>query len=370
VIIGVEASVLSHLNGGISYYLFHLLKELVLQRKDCLFYLYAFSDEGDISHFKQYDNVRIRKIPFFSFWHSIWLQTAVAFFCWRDKLDLFWGPVQAVPLLKKKSLKTILTLHDFTYLLYPRAVPSKKCLFLKMFSKWMLKTSDYITPVSFGTGKRLLHHYGLNYHSVIHPPIKPEMRFKTEEEAAPLLSLQRLEYGRYVISVGTLEPRKNFIKLVRIYLKILSARALNEVLPLVIIGSGGWKNKQIIRTLEEARNAYPSHVKLLGHVQDEALACYLSGAHRYLTLSCYEGYGMPIAEARVCGTPIACPDIPEMKEAAENDGIFFNDENIEEKLFHIFVLKNGRLEQKERVIASYLPNKAKATILGKIIDEK
>lgn len=362
--VGVDATALVDPYSGIGCYLFHLLKELVVLRKDCVFYLYSFTDSKHLSYFKQYENVVLRKIPFFSFWLSIWLQTVVAFCCWHDKVDVFWGPAQAVPLLKRR-MKTILTVHDFTYLLYPKTVPSKKCIFLRTFSKWILKKSDHIVPVSHGTANRLFQYYGIHCHSVIHPPVKPEISFKEKKEAEPLLAVHGLEYGNYVISIGTLEPRKNFVKLVEAYLKIL--REHEEAMPLVIVGSGGWKNKKIVETLENAQKNHPSHIKLLGNVTDDALSAYLSGASRYLTFSCYEGYGIPIAEARLCRTPIACFDIPEMREAAEEDGIFLNAENREEKLVHIFVSTKERIADKQKIETKYLSNTEKASILSKMI---
>lgn len=359
--IGIDASPLAHAKGGIGTYLFHLLRELVNQQKDHLFYLYTPFHSEDISYFEQYQNVIIRKVPLF----TLWLQTVVAFFCWADDIDVFWGTVQSYPLIKKRKMRTILTLHDFTYLLFPNTVSSKRCLFLRVFSKRMFKRADYIVTVSQGTADRLMHHYGLKSHAVIHPPIKPELIFKDERRAQSTLSLHGLKYGGYVLSVGTWEPRKNYIKLIEMYLKTIRQRGLEETLPLVIIGSGGWKNKEIKKALKQAERQYPSHVKLLGYVSDQDLAAYYSGAAHFLTLSLYEGYGMPIAESRVCGTPVACPDIPEMREAAENEGIFFTEAGAEAYLEEIFLA--GTLRPKPCIRASYLSNCEKAQQLSKII---
>ncbi|HSW87234.1 MAG TPA: glycosyltransferase family 1 protein [Rhabdochlamydiaceae bacterium] len=365
--VGVDATALVDPYSGIGCYLFHLLKELVVLRKDCVFYLYTASDERHLHFFKQCDNVIIRKKTLFSFWLSIWLQTTVAYCCWQEKLDVFWGPAQAVPLLKRKAMKSILTLHDFTYLLYPKTVPTKKCLFLRTFSRWIFKKSDQIISVSQGTANRLFQYYGLKFHSIIQPPLKPEIKFKEKKDSESLLVSHGLEYGNYVISIGTLEPRKNFIKLIEFYLDILSEQ--KNVVPLVIVGSGGWKNQKIIKTLENAQLAHPKQVKLLGHVSDDELSIYLSGAKHFLSFSCYEGYGIPIAEARICRTPIACFDIPEMREAAEEDGSFFNEKNMKEKMVPIFISKEDQLVRKQKIDTNYLSNTAKASILSEIISK-
>src|SRR5205823_1237020 len=74
--------------------------------------------------------------------------------------------------------------------------------------------------------------------------------------------------------------------------------------------------------LKIAEKQFPDKIKLLGRISDDALSHLLSGARYYICFSFYEGYGMPLAEARACRTPVICFDQPEMREAAENDGIF------------------------------------------------
>lgn len=367
-IVGVDAFPLTKMKGGIGTYIFFLLSELIRLQPESLFYLYAPSQEGDIKHFLQYPNVKIRITPYFQFSHLFWKETTLAFFLWKDRVDFFWGTTQTIPFFKRKEMKTFLTLYDFTYLIVPQSMTFLFRLYFKFLMPTILKKADLIFPISMGTALKLKEYYQLDHAGIIYPPLKPTISFKN----GLALEIKLKEHGlldqQYIISVGTLEPRKNFSALLQIYCAILEKYPLAKILPLVLVGGGGWKNQDILHTLEDAKKRYPDHIKFLGYLSDEELSYFLSGAHYYLTLSLYEGYGMPLAEARICGTPTICFDLPEMREAAENEGIFLNQEDIESQLIPIFVSKNS-IETKKSLKTNYPSNRQKAEILSNAIHE-
>lgn len=365
--IGLDAQVLVKLGGGVSYYVYYLLDELVKQKKDAVFFLYALSDKGDIEHFKQYENVIIRKIPYPPF-KPIWRVLTIPFFLWKDKIDVFWGTVQSLPLFISKKTKTLLTLYDFVYLLYPETMSLKGMLYQKSLVKRSLHKADYILPISRGTGERLKEIYGLDHHAVIYPPNKPEIFYKERRIVEPFLASRALSYNNYLVTVGTWEPRKNFAELVRIYQRILERNDPNKIMPLVIVGGGGWKNRAIQEAFASAQKKYPAHFKIAGYLSDRELSFYLSGAKYYITLSLYEGYGMPLAEARRCRTPVICYDTPEMREAAENDGIFLKQEDVEKKLDELFLIQPpATFEEKAPIILRYPTNTGSAAKMAAIL---
>src|SRR5882672_110674 len=121
--IGLDAFPLNHLNGGIGYYIYYLLDELIAQIPEADFFLYTARGDGDIEYFRKYPNVHIRIYPQCKFSHCLWRQTTLAYGIFKDDLDLFWGTTQSIPLLKKKKVKTILTLYDFAYRIVPETFP-------------------------------------------------------------------------------------------------------------------------------------------------------------------------------------------------------------------------------------------------------
>jgi hypothetical protein len=181
-IIGVDAFPLNELNGGIGYYTFYLLDAIIQQRPEYTFLLYTSCDQGDIVHFSRYANVRIKKITFFKFSHTLWRLfplTAALFF---DRVDLFWGTTQSIPLIKRKEMKTLLTLYDFVYRLESKSMPTLLCLYFKIFMTAMLKKADGIFPISQGTSEKLTRFYGRKADQVIYPPLRPELKQRARAE--------------------------------------------------------------------------------------------------------------------------------------------------------------------------------------------
>lgn len=361
--IGVDAVPLQKLHGGVSYYIFFLLDELVQLRPNDSFFLFINQESTDIQYFTKYKNVTISICSPSLIGHSIWAQTALSYACWIKAIDVFWGTTQSIPLLKKARMKTLFTLHDFVYLLCPETMSIYKKTYLKVFSRWMFKRADAILPNSKGTGEKLKKLYGIDYHTVIHPPLKSQVVFK--EDPAEFLRSHHLLPKKYLITIGTLEPRKNFQKLIEVFLLTLEQHSPEKVLPLVIVGGGGWKNRELVEVLALAKKKYPDHFYLMGYRTDEEIAYLLSGALYCLMVSKYEGYGMPLSESRMCRTRVICLDQPEMREAAENDGIFLNSKTWETEIKR-YLLSTSETRNPRPV--QYLSNKEKAVIISEIID--
>ncbi len=377
--VGVDVSVLRHLQVGISYYIFYLLDELIQQKPDCQFFLYTNEIAGEISHFKRYKNVTMREISFLSrivFFpkNILWRNATLPFFLWKDRVDLFWITYFHFSCLIPKRVKCILTVYDFVSLLFPKTVSFWHCIYHRSITRGNLERADYKVVISEGTGKRLKELYGMHYDAVVYPPHKSEIVYKEKTVLAPFLLQHGLEYNNYLVSVSTWEPRKNFLLLTRIYCRALEIYGVEKVMPLVIVGGGGWRNREMIEEFEAARKKYPTHFKIAGRVDDAELALYLSGAKYYIALSVYEGYGMPIAEARHCRTPVICMDVPEMREAAENDAIFVTPETVEAELPKLMLKTANSSEEKKTLNLNYPSNAESAAklaaILAKIASEK
>jgi alpha-1,3-rhamnosyl/mannosyltransferase len=126
--------------------------------------------------------------------------------------------------------------------------------------------------------------------------------------------LQRhgLAQGRYILCVGTREPRKNLATAVAAYAGLPGP--LRDQLPLVLIGARGWGDEDWAKRHQPLVSA--GQVRLLGYVPRLELRDILSGAGLVAYPSLYEGFGMPVAEASACGAPVAISDCPALGEAA------------------------------------------------------
>lgn len=346
--IGLDAAPLVKLEGGIGYYIFYLLDALIPLHPTSQFILYTFSK---MEHFKKYPNVVIRPLPLHVGSHSLWSQTQLPLALYKDGIDLFWGTTQSIPILSPPC-KTLLLIHDFVYKLYPPTISSFKGALLSALSPAMIRKATYIVCNSQGTGKKLSAFYGRQVDLILTPPLKTSISYRTPDER---LASLRLHHKGYFFSIGTLEPRKNWIALIEAYLNIPTP------FPLVIAGSGGWKNKQLLKRLHALQTAYPKRIRCLGRIDDETLSLLYSSARYTLCLSHYEGYGMPIAESRVCKTPVICFDQIEMREAAENDALFLS--SLDDPAFAHALLT----DPKPPVSCTYPTNEEKAIALSRLL---
>jgi glycosyltransferase involved in cell wall biosynthesis len=289
--IGVDVVPLRHLPSGIGYYTHYLLEEWIRLAPEDEFFLFADSPVD----FPPYPNVRLVILPRIGY--ALWSQTLLSWACFRHHIDLFWGPAQSIPLLKRSSMKTILTQHDLVFRLYPETMTLGRRWYLKLFAGLMLRRANTVIAASHGTASKIKAYYNVDA-SVIHPPLK------------------HLKHKQYLVTIGTLEPRKNLEALLDLYATVPNA------LPLFVIGKLGWKHK--IKQLPQ--------VHYLGAIPDPELASWLTGARYCILMSKYEGYGMPLAEARLCGTMPICTNLEEMREACENDGIFLSPDSWQKEI--------------------------------------
>jgi glycosyltransferase involved in cell wall biosynthesis len=123
---------------------------------------------------------------------------------------------------------------------------------------------------------------------------------------------------RFVLHVGTLQPRKNIPVLLE-----AMARLPKELanIPLVLVGGKGWLYDQIFQRVNEL--GLQGRVHFAGYVADEALPLWYNAASVLVLPSVYEGFGLPIVEALACGTPVIAANVSALPEAAGDAGLFF-----------------------------------------------
>jgi glycosyltransferase involved in cell wall biosynthesis len=130
-------------------------------------------------------------------------------------------------------------------------------------------------------------------------------------ESAPVRAKYKLP-DDYILHVGTLQPRKNLIRLIEAMQAIRHAQRQVGIrnLTLVLAGQPGWLSAPVLAKAREHSDV----VRLLGYVPDEDLAGLYSGARAFVFPSLYEGFGFPVLEAMACGTPVICSDTSSLPE--------------------------------------------------------
>lgn len=204
--------------------------------------------------------------------------------------------------------KSIFILHDLTYHLLPSTHSFLNRLFLTWAVPRFLQAATVTVTVSSATQQDAVRIYGWPSHRlhVVYPGVSSNM---TPVTAASRLASIRERYHlpeRFVLTVSTLEPRKNLATLLAAW------EAPSLEIPLVIAGRPGWKHA----TLDKRIQTLAPRVRRLGFVPDEDLPALYSAAEAFAFPSLYEGFGLPVLEAMACGTPALCSNTSSLTEVA------------------------------------------------------
>lgn len=227
---------------------------------------------------------------------------------WWYKVDVVFEPAHFGPFNLPRRIRRVTMIHDLTPLLYPGYHRFHSQLLQRMFLKGILRRADLILANSRHTAEDIRRFFPFTRDKVL--PVllgcEPVMR--------PQVSLPQTWKDRvgeaYWLAVGTIEPRKNLIRLLDAYATFRLHHP--EVVRLVLVGQRGWKAKPFYDALDA--HPYREDIVLTGYVTDEELAALYGQAIALVYPSEYEGFGLPVLEAMACGCPVICSDVSSLPE--------------------------------------------------------
>lgn len=208
---------------------------------------------------------------------------------------------EPIPLPLRFRGPTVITVHDLSWIRYPETHPSERVRAMgRYFEPALRGAALLLTDSNFVKGE-ILEVYGGDPDRIVPVPLGLDPLFRpcSPDETAPVLGRLRLEHGRYFLSVGTLEPRKNLQATIQAYAAL--PPALRAHYPLVLAGMKGWHTSAMERLL--APLVESGEVRVLGYLAREDLAKVTAGALTMVYPSLYEGFGLPPLEAMGCGVP-------------------------------------------------------------------
>ena len=224
-------------------------------------------------------------------------------------VDLFHATDHLLPYFRR--IKSVFTLHDLIFLFHPETHKSLNRWFLTLMMPRFLRAADAVIAVSECTKRDAIRFYRIPEEkiTVIYEGVNPRFRPASPEAIAAV----RARYGlpeRFILYVGTIEPRKNLTTLLEAFHHLLATYDLR----LVIVGKKGWLYERFFRRLREL--GLENRVLFTGYVPDEDLPAIYSAADLFVFPSLYEGFGLPVLEAMACGTPVICSNTSSLPEVA------------------------------------------------------
>lgn len=342
----VDAKVLLSPFTGIARYTYEISKRIKDSKDYDLYFNYMCpSKELKQNQQKQNKNKKIRDFIItnrFLRKHSRKVIDSINLF-FPKTYDIYWQP-NIIPNPHIKAKKVVATIHDFSFLIYPESHPKERIHFFKKnFFKEVAKSSHIITGSNF-TKQEIVKYLDFDpnnitviYHGVDHNLYKIYPKVELEKTKVKFALP-----AKFLLFVGSIEPRKNLISLLKAYNLLDSL--IQDSYPLVLVGAKGWKNDDIMQEIDKSKQ-----IRYLGYVEDKELPHLYNLATIFIYPSLYEGFGLPPLEAFACGTPSIVSNTTSMPEVCKDAALYLDPNNIYDIKDKIQILINDINLQKKLI---------------------
>ena len=320
---GNEANVIKRLGSNVyAYKILSSLYDLVKKSRNPRFEVTVLlasepvKDMPKVSSFWRYQVLKPK--PFFT-------QLALPYYLLnqKNKFDLFYTPSHYGPSVC--PLPMVSSVMDLAFLRYPKQFTLQDRTKLKLWTKQTVKKAKKVVTISQFSKLETMRFYHRRAKDVVvaYPAVDARPRLSSLKRA---IYLKKQGLNRpYLLYLGTLQPRKNLVRLILAYehlvRRAIKDKKLKKRLPhLILAGKVGWLAEEIILTAR--RSPFADKIKLLGFVSEEEKAYLLSKAVAGVQVGLYEGFGIPVLEAYRFGTPVVVSNTSSLPEVAGRAGIY------------------------------------------------
>ncbi len=257
-------------------------------------------------------SLRVNAVPGFVkriYWNTLRVPPIEAFV---GEVDLVHSLDPFLPPMRARG--AVVTVHDLCSFRFPMLFEPRVVRWSRAIPLAVRKAGAVLVP-STQTLRDVTEILKVPEEVVHRIPIPPAMDFHIGQGEDADESVKK-RFGLdapFLLSVGTLEPRKNLVRLVKAYDLCVSRSALD--IDLVIAGKLGWDYREILSAIKSSPAS--GRIHYLGYIPDMQLASLYRLAELMIYPSLFEGYGMPIVEAMACGTPVITSNVSSMKELGE-----------------------------------------------------
>jgi glycosyltransferase involved in cell wall biosynthesis len=251
------------------------------------------------------------------------------------------------PFFVSRNVKILTIVHDISFNFFAKFIKFSDLFFLKTLIPMSLRRADKIVGVSQFTRDEIIRYYKISPDKVdyIYNAVSDE--FLNGEISSQQKKLVREKYKlpeKYILYIGTLQPRKNIPHLISAF-----ARIKNEISDVKLVICGNLKAHNVDQQIEKSIENYElsADVVLAGFIDEQDKVAVFAGAHVFAFPSMYEGFGIPPLEAISQNVPVICSDIPSLKEIVQSGALFFDLHDVDDlskKLYDITVNNDLRAE--------------------------
>ncbi|MCY3932100.1 MAG: glycosyltransferase family 1 protein [Acidobacteria bacterium] len=246
----------------------------------------------------------------------------------RLGIDVFHGMDHVGIPFTGRDARYVVTVHDVIPLILPETFTPRHRLVVRAALARVRRRADRVLVPSEAVKRDLVERVSVNEGLVVVTPEACDRRFRPVDAAAVRAVAARHDLPeRYVLAVGTLEPRKNLTRLLEAFSLLLGRRRIAPDYRLVLVGARGWLEGPIFRAVKELE--LEGHVLFTGFVADEDLPAVYTGASLFVFPSLHEGFGLPLLEAMACGAPVVASNVSSLPEVAGSAAVLVDPHDVE-----------------------------------------
>jgi glycosyltransferase involved in cell wall biosynthesis len=309
--IAINAHLLAQEEGyrraGVSRYIYNLLTHVL--RED---------PEGDYTVFLNSRcalslscNQRVSRLPTHRPWARIfWEQFLQPRELVAENVALLHSPVNVQPLFL--PCRGVVTVTDLSFMVFPESFRTFQRFYQRLFTRLSVRRASRVIAISASTARDVTHFFGVPAGRICVTLPGVDAACQPIHDKSRLADFRRL-HGlpeRFILFVGTLEPRKNLLTLLQAYAEF--RRQTRSDYKLVLGGGVGWLHRPILAAVEELR--LQGDVIFPGFIPDDELPLWYNTADVFVYPSLYEGFGLPPLEAMACGTPVIVSNVSSLPE--------------------------------------------------------
>lgn len=343
--------------GGIKEYIDNLINNFAILNPDYEIVLYVLKDYLNYAKSNLPDKYKIKTIPYKSGSRYNKIKRSI---CensfWRkeekeEKFDIFHSPFFHAP--KLKHAKVLLTVHDLRLYRFPKTYEFFRYQFLKRKVKHSIRRADKIISISEFTKNEIIELCGVFPDKIkVIPEAINKDRFSDKYLFEPQDLPEILKSKPFLLSVGHMEPRKNYDRLIEAFKLLKNDPAFKDLL-LVIVGKKDHSYTETLNLIQETPDVY-----YLDFVSGNSLLWLYKNAKLFVFPSYYEGFGFPPLEAAALGTISAVSNASSIPEVCGNYALYFNPYDVEEmgKMISKPLKDNELLSSMKEKINTWLDN--------------